>query len=155
MDTRYRGGCYCGAIRFEVDDFFDAGFCHCSICQRFSGAAAVAWAGTAARNFRITKGEPQAFASSPEWLRFFCPACGAPVYQCAASSPKDGEALYGILIPSLDVPQAVRPTVHMWCGSRPPFFEPGEDLPRFEDGKLSHPSTRASWRGAKTDAAGG
>ena len=32
------GGCFCGAIRWEADGVFDAGYCHCSVCRRISGA---------------------------------------------------------------------------------------------------------------------
>jgi hypothetical protein len=148
METILRGGCYCGAIRFEINDLFDAGYCHCSICQRFSGAPAVVWANTPARNFRITKGKPKGFSSSDHWVRFFCPSCGSPVYQCHPSSPPDGSDLLCILIPSLDDPLAVRPTAHIWCSSRLPFFHTSDDLPQFADGKLTHPSTRGPWRAA-------
>jgi hypothetical protein len=146
MDSTIRGGCYCGAIRFEVDDLFDAGYCHCSICQRFSGAPAVAWANTPARNFRLIRGTPSAFSSSDHWVRYFCPTCGAPVYQRRPAPPVDGSDLLCILIPSLDDPRSVRPTAHIWCSSRLPFFDTTDDMPRFDDGQLSDPSTRGSWR---------
>ena len=71
MGTILTGGCYCGAIRFEVDDFFDAGYCHCTICRRFSGAPAVVWANTPAHDFRVTRGEPKGFSSSDHWMPFF------------------------------------------------------------------------------------
>ena len=148
MTTTLSGGCFCGAIRFKVDDLFDAGYCHCSICQRMSGAPAVAWANTPARNFRVTKGEPEGFSSSEHWVRLFCPSCGSPVYGRHPSPPSDDSDLLCIPIPSLDDPSAVLPTAHIWCSSRLPLFETSDDLPRFDDGELSHPSTRGSWRSA-------
>lgn len=146
MEPILRGGCHCGAVRFEVDHLHDAGYCHCSICRRFSGAPAVAWANTHARSFRLTRGSPKGFASSDHWVRFFCPTCGCPVYQRHPSPPADGSDLLCILIPSLDDPAMVRPTAHIWHGSRLPYFDVEDDLPRFAEGELSHPSRRRSWR---------
>jgi hypothetical protein len=48
--------------------------------------------------------------------------------------------------PSLDDPQAIRPTAHIWCGSGLSGFAVDDDLPRFADGQLTHPSRRRSWR---------
>jgi hypothetical protein len=146
MGTTLRGGCYCGAVRFEVDDLFDAGYCHCSICRRFSGAPVVLWANAPARQFRVTTGEPRGFASSAHWVRYFCPTCGSPVYQRHPTPPPDGSDLLCILTPSLDDPEAVRPTAHIWCSSALPFFGTSDALPRFADGQLTHPSKRAPWR---------
>lgn len=146
MEEIFRGGCFCGAVRFEIGEIFDAGYCHCSICRRFSGAPCVLWANAPGRAFRITAGRPLGFASSDRWVRYFCPNCGAPVYGRHPSPPADGSDLVCILIPSLDTPDAIRPSAHIWCGSGLPGLEIRDDLPRFEDGTLSHPSKRRSWR---------
>jgi hypothetical protein len=38
------GGCFCGAIRYEVAGApFHETNCHCSICRRTAGAAFVTW----------------------------------------------------------------------------------------------------------------
>jgi len=73
-----RGGCFCGANRFEAGDLYDAGYCHCSMCRRFSGAPAVAWANLRGRDFRLVRGAPRGFRSSEHWVRYFCPSCGGP-----------------------------------------------------------------------------
>jgi len=37
--SHLRGTCLCGKVAFEVDDEFKyMGYCHCSICRKFSGA---------------------------------------------------------------------------------------------------------------------
>ena len=41
MDDMFQGDCYCGDIRFEVSDIFDAGYCHCSVCRQLSGAPTI------------------------------------------------------------------------------------------------------------------
>lgn len=148
MPETLRGGCYCRNVRFVASDIFDAGYCHCTICQRFSGAPAVAWANTPARDFRITEGTPKGYASSDHWVRYFCPSCGCPVFGRHPSPPDDDSDLVCFSILSLDEPRAVRPTAHIWCASRVPYFDTHDQLPRFPDGELTDPSTRGSWRAA-------
>jgi len=94
----------------------------------------------------LHRGAPRAFRSSEHWVRYFCASCGCPVYQRHPTPPSDGSDLVCILIPSLDDPTRVRPSAHIWCSSRLPFFDTRDDLPRFADGRLSHPSARRSWR---------
>src|SRR3954453_5912336 len=52
------GGCLCGAVRFEVTEppLF-AGYCHCSRCQRRTGAAASVSARMQPGSLRILTGE--------------------------------------------------------------------------------------------------
>jgi hypothetical protein len=47
------GGCFCCAIRYAFLDVFDAGYCHCSICRRTSGAPVIAWVNTPRASFRV------------------------------------------------------------------------------------------------------
>ena len=145
MET-FRGGCFCGAVRFEVTEIFDAGYCHCSICRRFSGAPLVVWANAPGRAFRVTSGETRGFPSSDHWMRNFCPACGAPVFGRHPTPPADGSDLVCFSTASLDDPGAIRPTAHIWCGSRLSYFDVKDEIPRFADGELTHPSKRSPWR---------
>jgi len=139
-----RGGCFCGAVRFEVDEIFDAGYCHCTICRRFSGSPMVVWANTPKRAFRIIAGTPTGFASSDRWVRYFCPTCGSPVFGRQPDPPADGPNLVCFSPLSLDDPEGVRPTVHIWCASRLSYFDTTDPLPRLIDGKLPHPAERGS-----------
>ena len=146
MDEIFQGGCYGGDVRFEVANIFDAGYCHCSICRRFSGAPAIVWANALAESFRIMRGTPVGFASSENWERYFCPRCGCHLFGRYRQPPSETPALISFGVFSLDTPQAIRPTAHIWCSSRIPYFETTDDLPRFPEGTLSHPSKRSSWR---------
>ena len=39
--TKVRGGCLCGAVRYEAEVFLHNGYiCHCTICQRSTGQPA-------------------------------------------------------------------------------------------------------------------
>jgi hypothetical protein len=133
-------------VRFEISEIFDAGYCHCSICRRFGGAPLVLWANAPGRAFRVTAGAPTGYASSEHWVRYFCATCGCPVYGRHPDPPADGSDLVCIFTPSLDSPEAIRPTAHIWCGSGLADFAVDDGLPRFADGQLSHPSQRRSWR---------
>ena len=53
------GGCFCGAIRWEGSNVFDAGYCHCSICRRMSGAPVFSFVHFREGDFRLTKGSPR------------------------------------------------------------------------------------------------
>src|SRR6202035_3322444 len=49
-NPRRTGRCLCGAVRYKLESApFDAGYCHCRICQLASGAPVMAFA-TVPRN---------------------------------------------------------------------------------------------------------
>ena len=148
MPAPLAGGCFCGAVRFEIDDVFDAGYCRCAICRRMSGAPAILWAQAERSKFRIVNGTPSAHLSTPGWARYFCGSCGAPVYQCDPNGDGSAEDRVCVLLPTLDNPEAVRPTVHIWCSSGLRYFETTDDAPRFPRGEITHPQTRGPSRAA-------
>jgi hypothetical protein len=146
MNEIFEGGCYCGDVRFEVANIFDAGYCHCSICRRFGGGPVTFWANAPAESFRITRGDPACFASSENWERYFCPRCGTGLFGKYRQPPAEGRNLVSFGVFNLLAPQSIRPTAHMWCSSKVAYFETSDDLPRFPEGALSHPDKRKSWR---------
>lgn len=76
-----KGGCNCGAVRFEVSaQVRDVYMCHCSICRRFTGAAAIAVIVVANEDFHWCAGEDQiSHWSKPgaDWESWFCKTCGS------------------------------------------------------------------------------
>jgi hypothetical protein len=40
-----------------------------------------------------------------------------------------------VSIASLDTPEAVPPTLHIWTASKIPWFDTGDDLPRYPTGE--------------------
>jgi hypothetical protein len=53
------GGCQCGGVRYEISGPPKVVYaCHCTECQRQSGAAFAMATVIPKENFRITKGEP-------------------------------------------------------------------------------------------------
>ena len=65
-DFLLTGGCNCGAIRFEVTaPLVDAGYCHCTRCQRRTGTAASLNGGTAPHAVPAALGRGPARALPP------------------------------------------------------------------------------------------
>jgi len=61
----WEGGCACGSVRYRLDaEPFDAGYCHCEICRRSSGAPVLAFASVPVAAFVVTKGSPRRRKSS-------------------------------------------------------------------------------------------
>ena len=92
IDAPLDGGCFCGSIRYRIGAVFDAGYCHCSICRRMSGAPAFAWLNAPAELFEILQGKPKAFGTSPRGQRYFCGDCGGAVFWAEDGGPMSASA---------------------------------------------------------------
>ena len=124
-----KGGCLCGAIRFEISaPPLSAGYCHCRICQKFTGSPMSAWTAFPLSALRFVNGEPRYYASSPIAQRGFCPTCGSGlVYRMIRPEPA---AHVVIFTGSLDEAPNYAPTAHNGMESRLPWMETLDDLPR-------------------------
>jgi hypothetical protein len=57
------GGCLCSAVRYRISAKpHDAGYCHCRICHRSTGAPMVAWLTMANDGFAWASGTPTSIA---------------------------------------------------------------------------------------------
>ncbi|MBU9525333.1 GFA family protein [Burkholderia multivorans] len=125
------GGCACGAIRYRIAGVpTDAGFCHCRLCQRTTGAAVVASASVPIGVFTYLQGEPVVYASSAWGERRFCGRCGAQLEYRRRDAPQTVE----INTATLDDPSRLQPRWHVWYADRFPGIEIGDDLPKYADG---------------------
>ena len=121
-----RGGCLCGAIRYEASGAHDVSHCHCIDCRRSSGAAFVTWAFFPRSSFRFTRGAPR----QVEWagrLRSFCPSCGTPL----TFLPHAGAELIDVTVCSFDDPEKIVPQDHTWVEDRLPWVRLADGLPAF------------------------
>ena len=128
-DKIFIGGCLCGELRYEARNPIDAGYCHCRICQRSSGAPVLAWVSFANANFSFAKGEPRTYRSSPRGEREFCANCGTQIAFRGGGTP----TRIDVNIASLDDPTQAVPEYHIWTGSRVPWLHIDDDLPRYSD----------------------
>ncbi len=115
------GGCFCGAIRYAVDDgrYLTAN-CHCSMCRRTSAAPFVTWVVVPKTAFRYTQGSAKSLRSSATGTRYFCADCGTPI-ACELESQKND--------------------IDITAGS---FDDPDAFVPRL----AVHEDTKLSWLGA-------
>jgi hypothetical protein len=127
------GRCLCGDVGYEIDGKLGpAGYCHCSQCRRANGSAFAANAPARAKYLRFVSGREQIreYESSPGKSRAFCARCGSPLYSRRVSEPE----LYRIRLGSVDGDPGRRPLAHVFVGSKAPWFEITDELPRFEEG---------------------
>lgn len=126
MGAGHEGGCLCGQLRYRIRAVREAFWCHCTMCRRASGAAALPWASVARADFAFTAGTPATFASSPGVTRAFCGTCGSPIlFDMAAEDALD------VTLGTLDDPSAIVPARHIWVASALSMADGlGPDLPR-------------------------
>ncbi len=119
------GGCLCGAIRYEGrGDAYNVTHCHCEDCRRSAGAAFVTWCSFRLEDFQFTKGAPREVAFAGR-LRGFCADCGTTL--TFRSSPDTQEM--DVTVSSLDHPERVQPTDHIWIEDRLPWINLADGLP--------------------------
>ena len=129
-ETYYSGGCFCGAVRYEINgELTYAGNCHCRDCQHAIGAAYVTWIGAKPEDFAVTKGEVTHCETSPGIQRGFCGRCGTSL-----TFGGEGWDELGITASSLDDPGAITPESNVFLDHRQPWAPYDESLrnyPRF------------------------
>lgn len=121
----------CGAVRYELkSDPVDCGWCHCRTCQLTSGAPAMVFATVPRGDFVWTAGEDKvrSVPSSSFGHRSFCAECGTPFLMEVDHQPETVDFSVG----TLDDASAVAPGFHIFWGSKVPWFEPGDELPRHD-----------------------
>ncbi|HSA81781.1 MAG TPA: GFA family protein [Geminicoccaceae bacterium] len=114
------GGCLCGAVRYQISaEPRDAGYCHCRMCQRSTGAPVAPWLTVASVAFAWISGEPAVYRSSAKAERLFCPTCGTQLVFRALAEPGELD----VTLVSLDNPATVRPSHHIWTASKISWFD--------------------------------
>lgn len=122
--TKYSGGCQCGAIRFHVEGLLGrASICHCRMCQKAFGGFYAPLVSVSASDLRWLKREPKRFRSSNHVVRGFCPECGTPLTYEAP----DGIAL---AIGAFDNPGSIAPVVQFGIEGRLPYVADLDKLPQ-------------------------
>jgi hypothetical protein len=120
------GGCFCGAIRYAIEDAkYVVANCHCSMCRRTSGAPFVTWMVVPGASFEYLRGDPQVLNSSDDGTRYFCSQCGTPIACVNGSHPDQIDVTTG----SLDDPAAFPATVAVHEDSKLPWLSLTESPP--------------------------
>ncbi len=127
-----RGGCMCGAVTYEVaDNFLYAINCHCSKCRRTTGSAFKPIAGVAVEDFEVTAGTDHLFRhGDPHGIHdMHCRTCGSLIYSWIAEG---GTVKVHVPMGTLMDAPSIRPAIHIFVGSKAPWFEITDDLPQYE-----------------------
>jgi hypothetical protein len=129
MSAMLTGRCECGAVSYRVaDEFGYALNCHCSRCRAGTGSAFKAFAGIEREKLEVIEGRDSLliYGESDEH-NTRCGVCGSLLY----SVVRDGAYVHVALGSLVDAP-TIRPTEHIFVGSKAPWFEITDDLPQNE-----------------------
>jgi hypothetical protein len=134
MTQSLTGHCLCGAVRFEITHpLVSAGYCHCTRCQRRTGAAASANAKLAPGSLHVLAGEELLRSYKPPdgSAKVFCSACGGALW----SAGPDGEP-GGIRLGVLDTDPGVELSYRQYVSYAAPWEPiPDDGLPRFPESR--------------------
>jgi len=121
------GGCYCGAVRYEVQGRLGPAVnCHCRFCRRVHGAAFATVALVRSDEIRIEGAALREYPSG-EGSRFFCGECGGRLFNRPASDP----GLTMLAIATLDEEPAESPVMHVNVESKAPWYTIRDELPQY------------------------
>jgi hypothetical protein len=83
MKKQMNGSCLCGAVKYSVDEGFDAFYlCHCEQCQKVTGSAFASNILTSVDNIEWLSGEDKVVKyqdMTRDFSKAFCGICGAGV----------------------------------------------------------------------------
>jgi hypothetical protein len=124
------GTCECGAVRYAVpDEFLYAANCHCSRCRAATGTAFKSFAGIERQKLVITIGPEKLLIVGDEKANHTrCGVCGSLLF----SVVRDGDFVHVAMGSLVDAP-SIRPTEHIYVGSKAPWFEITDALPQHEE----------------------
>ena len=125
------GSCLCGAVTFTTSALPRRVInCYCSRCRQGRAAAFSSTLPVPREAFRWDGGEAQirryALPVSREHTTDFCGECGSPVPSVGAEAA---------LLPAgaIDSPLRRLPAVHLYVGSKAPWFDITDSWPQFEE----------------------
>lgn len=118
MPAQLTGGCLCGAIRYTISTpLTELRACHCTNCQKASGAGGSVNAAVPSSAFKLTQGTPKRYAGTADsgrtLYRYFCGDCGSPIYSQRATTPEAMTVRAG----TLDDSSGLKITTNIWTKS--------------------------------------
>ena len=123
------GGCFCGRVRYRITAPLRAArCCHCSRCRKAFSGTGSAYAEVAPGAFSWTSGAENLahYESTPGWGLCFCETCGTTL-----CGEHQGE-VHGVTLGGVDGDPGVQIEMHLFVGSKAPWFTIADDLPQHE-----------------------
>lgn len=127
MELPLRGGCVCGAIRYEISrEPLRVYACHCKDCQRFTGSAFAIGVVVLAEAFQLrgpdTRLVPNGITEGGRRKRLSaCPECGTRLFGDLRPDRRYKGMVRAVLGGTLDDTSWLRPTIHVWTRSAQPW----------------------------------
>ena len=124
------GACECGKVKYRVADEFEYALnCHCSRCRAGTGSAFKAFAGIPREKLKVTGGADALLLFGDEdGNHTRCGTCGSLLY----SVVRAGTYVH-IALGSLAHEPTIRPTAHIFVGSKAPWFDITDELPQYAE----------------------
>lgn len=115
LPTLRRGGCTCGAVRFETrGEPMRTGLCHCTSCRKETGSVFMPYAVWSTDRF-------QSHGATRTWDgRDFCPRCGTRLFALRLDE-REVEIKLGAFD---EAPIGLRPTEELWVKRREAWLAP-------------------------------
>ena len=129
------GGCLCGAIRYCISGTpLSAEYCHCRMCQKVAGAAFANWLDLRVEQLQWLAENPVEYQSSEHIRRGFCGTCGSTLSFRSTEHPK----YIGTTIASLDNPNLVEPSLHIYVESQVAWLSLNDSCDRYTRERKKH-----------------
>ncbi len=127
-----RGSCLCGGVAFVVEgEPLRAYHCHCSRCRKARAAAFASNLFTRFDDTRIVQGEDLLASYKVPDARYFTSAF---CRRCGSKGPRFDRERGLAVVPmgAMDDDPGIRPGRHIFVGSKAPWWDITDDLPRDE-----------------------
>lgn len=123
MPDSITGGCLCGKIRYTVSQpLQNIVACHCTHCQKASGAGASHNAPVPFDALSFTSGQPKLYEDTAQsgniLKRFFCGDCGSPIYSQREKTPE----MVVLKVGTLDNSDDMKLIMNIWTNSARPWM---------------------------------
>lgn len=127
----YKGGCLCGAIRFEITGpIRNIVCCHCSECRKAQGSAFATNGIVKVQDFELIGGGDSltGYESTPGQVKYFCKVCGSPIISKSESMTDEVRIRVGAI--ESDISE--RPVAHIFVSSKANWEDICGELPQYE-----------------------
>jgi hypothetical protein len=128
FSRRLAGRCLCGSVAYQVADAFEYAMnCHCSDCRRATGSAFKPFAGIRREHLAVTDGADATlnYGDAAAAHDVHCSRCGSLLF----SVVRDGAYAHVTMGTLTDAP-SIRPSMHIFVGSKAPWHDITDDLPQ-------------------------
>ena len=131
--AQFTGGCFCGAIRYEVNaEPQRIHNCHCDNCRKVTGSAFATNIFVAEDDVVITQGEPKSHShtadSGSTLVKEFCANCGSHLFGHTTGRP----GVKNIKVGSIDDASFVQPIANLYVKRALPFTQIDPRLDGFD-----------------------